>query len=205
MPSGCRFHPRCSFAAGPVPGRGRSVSRRFPSSPPPHVVRCVVRQSSSPWRARHTGRRDRPRDTDHTNARAEGTDVGNRGVLEVRDLTQGVRGPAGLLRSRHDTSVKAVDNVSFDIGAGETLGLVGETGAGKSTVGGWSSGSSPPPAARLRFRGMVAAGLWTSARPVGPSRRSGHLPESLRLVEPVDDGAGPGGRAHRRPRTVAQT
>ncbi|MGB9890210.1 MAG: ABC transporter ATP-binding protein [Anaerolineae bacterium] len=41
----------------------------------------------------------------------------------------------GVIFQRHIGDVKAVDDVSFDIYKGETLGLVGETGCGKTTVG----------------------------------------------------------------------
>jgi oligopeptide transport system ATP-binding protein len=55
-------------------------------------------------------------------------------MLEVRDLKMHFPLRAGLLR-RPAGWVKAVDGVSFSIAKGETLGLVGESGCGKTTVG----------------------------------------------------------------------
>jgi len=56
----------------------------------------------------------------------------NNNLLEVRNLKQYFDIPVGLLKSK---PLKAVDDVSFSIRKGETLGLVGESGCGKTTVG----------------------------------------------------------------------
>jgi oligopeptide transport system ATP-binding protein len=55
-------------------------------------------------------------------------------LLDVRDLKMHFPIYKGIL-GRHRGDVKAVDGVSFSIMPGETLGLVGESGCGKSTVG----------------------------------------------------------------------
>ena len=55
-------------------------------------------------------------------------------LVEVKGLKMYFPITAGLFRSKVG-DVKAVDNVSFDIFEGETLGLVGESGCGKSTCG----------------------------------------------------------------------
>jgi len=56
-------------------------------------------------------------------------------LVQVRNLKKYFPITEGSFVQRHVGDVKAVDDVSFDILKGETLGLVGETGCGKTTVG----------------------------------------------------------------------
>src|SRR5947209_8579590 len=67
-------------------------------------------------------------------------------LLEVRDIVKHF--PAGV-----GQSVKAVDGVSFDIKAGETLGLVGESGCGKSTLGRLIAQLIPPTSGSIVLEG----------------------------------------------------
>jgi peptide/nickel transport system ATP-binding protein len=55
-------------------------------------------------------------------------------LLRVSDLVKNYATKGGFLR-RAGKVVRAVDRVSFDVAAGETLGVVGESGCGKSTTG----------------------------------------------------------------------
>ncbi|MED7821062.1 ATP-binding cassette domain-containing protein, partial [Streptomyces chiangmaiensis] len=55
-------------------------------------------------------------------------------ILQVRNLVKHFPLTQGILFRKQVGAVKAVDGVSFDLHQGETLGIVGESGCGKSTV-----------------------------------------------------------------------
>jgi len=65
--------------------------------------------------------------------------------------------------------LRAVDDVSFDIGAGEVVGLVGESGSGKSTIGRMLLKLIEPTAGTVSFDGTELTAL--SARAMRPYRR----------------------------------
>ncbi|MGI9437966.1 MAG: ABC transporter ATP-binding protein [Geminicoccaceae bacterium] len=56
-------------------------------------------------------------------------------LLDVQELAVHFSMPSGGFFRTEDVLLKAVDRVSFSLGAGETLGVVGESGCGKSTLG----------------------------------------------------------------------
>ena len=56
-------------------------------------------------------------------------------LIEVNNLKKTFPGTRGVFSRTRTGDVKAIQNVSFDVNKGETLGLVGESGCGKSTIG----------------------------------------------------------------------
>lgn len=76
-------------------------------------------------------------------------------VLEVRDLVKHFpAGRKGLGFRSAKQWVRAVDGVSFDIAEGETLGLVGESGCGKSTIAKLLLRLEDPTSGEIRFGGQ---------------------------------------------------
>src|SRR6187200_673131 len=55
-------------------------------------------------------------------------------LIEVRDLVKHFPLTSGIIFRKKVGAVRAVDGVTFDVLRGETLGLVGESGCGKSTT-----------------------------------------------------------------------
>jgi oligopeptide transport system ATP-binding protein len=75
-------------------------------------------------------------------------------VLEVRDLVKHFPLTQGIVIRRQIGAVQAVDGVSFNLHRGETLGLVGESGCGKSTVAKLLMGLEKPTGGSALYNGQ---------------------------------------------------
>src|SRR5262249_46956280 len=95
------------------------------------------------------------------------TTAGRNGtLLEVKDLVKHYPVSAGFF-GREVGVVRAVDGVSFTIRQGETLGLVGESGCGKTTTGRCILQLERPTSGSIRFEGQELTTLGPEAlRPV---------------------------------------
>jgi oligopeptide/dipeptide ABC transporter ATP-binding protein len=89
-------------------------------------------------------------------------------LIEVRDLVKHFPIRAGVLQ-RQVGAVRAVDGVSFDVIRGETLGIVGESGCGKSTTARLLLRLLEPTSGVIEYEGRDIAGL--SRKQLTPMRR----------------------------------
>ena len=88
-------------------------------------------------------------------------------LVELDDLKVWFPIKSGLVLDRHVGDIKAVDGVTFSIGRGETIGLVGESGCGKSTLGRAILKLVEPTGGRILFDGEDITGFSEAAmRPV---------------------------------------
>ena len=90
-------------------------------------------------------------------------------LLRVQDLKVHFPVNEGVLRHRRMASIKAVDGVSFELNRGETFGLVGESGCGKSTTALAILRMLEPTAGRIVFDGEDLSAC--SQRQLRPVRR----------------------------------
>ncbi|MDH2428242.1 dipeptide ABC transporter ATP-binding protein [Sphaerisporangium sp. TRM90804] len=124
LPPGCPFEPRCALSIPECRAAEPAPLEVFPG----HRAACL--------RAREPGRAPRPE------ARGAAVPLAGDGpprpatpvVLEVQGLVKHYALTRGALLRRRVGTVRAVDGVDLDIREGETLGLVGESGCGKTTT-----------------------------------------------------------------------
>ncbi len=81
-------------------------------------------------------------------------------LLKVENLTKHFPIKKGILR-RQVGAVKAVDGIDFEVRRGETLGVVGESGCGKSTMGRVITRLQDPTGGQITFEGQDITRLST--------------------------------------------
>ena len=86
--------------------------------------------------------------------------LARRPLLAIQQVTQAYSLPRASLFAAPD-SFKVLDSIDFDVCAGEAVGLVGESGAGKTTLTRILTGMERPQAGSVHFEGQD---IWTGAR-----------------------------------------
>jgi peptide/nickel transport system ATP-binding protein len=143
LPPGCAFHPRCSLGSG----RPRcSAEDPAPRQVTPGVLAaCHYAEETPPVRLA-------------AEARAEQKPARGEPLLSIRDLQVHFPIRKGVLR-RTVGHVRAVDGVTLDVHAGETVSLVGESGCGKTTTGKAVMGLVGATGGQVTFEGRPVLGL----------------------------------------------
>jgi peptide/nickel transport system ATP-binding protein len=151
LPAGCIFAPRCFMAQ-------EQCGREWPppvAVAPGHLTACwrwAEVQHEPSWFVS-------PRqETARTIRRAVGAQrAAPLPLLEARGVKKYFKASGGgfpLLSRRGPSVVRAVDDISLDVGEGFTLGIVGESGCGKTTLARCICGLEEPTAGEIRLKGQ---------------------------------------------------
>ncbi|RHW37461.1 ABC transporter ATP-binding protein [Lysinibacillus yapensis] len=147
MPTGCRFHPRCPYAS--------EICRQ--EEPPlmnlgeNHYSKCWIKEKDIKKVMQNVNHNEQE-DIEIIDSPHFGKHQ-NKKILEVHGLKKYFPITKGFF-SRTVGYVRAVDGLSFDIHEGETLGLVGESGCGKSTSGRLITSLLKPTGGSVTFNGQ---------------------------------------------------
>ena len=153
MPEGCHFAPRCPWATSECTS-GEIPSIQHGPTGVDHRSKCLLPSFETDEYGTPDG-----------GVKKRGRSVGE-SLLEVDGLRKYYDQADGILDrylEREDNSVKAVDGLSFSIRRGETLGLVGESGCGKSTAGRALLQLTEPTDGRVVFAGTDLTDLGGAA------------------------------------------
>jgi oligopeptide/dipeptide ABC transporter ATP-binding protein len=140
-PVGCRFAPRCPYATDQC----RSEEPPLAGTNPEHRFAC--------WHPVDGPVRSLPEVASRPHAAADRAPVANGHLLEITDVVRAYPVTAGTILPRKVNSVKAVSGVTLHVDVGEALGLVGESGCGKTTLGKMIVGIERPDAGRITLDG----------------------------------------------------
>lgn len=164
-PTGCRFAQRCPF----VLDQCREQDPALEAAEAAHLTACwragemdrLRQEAQKPerWRETEAARiygisaEMLPASAEHGSARTNG----DAPLLEVQGLSKRYQiggGLAGLIRGQQEQTVYAVNNLSFALRRGESLGLAGESGCGKTTTGKLLVRLLDPSAGQILFDGV---------------------------------------------------
>jgi peptide/nickel transport system ATP-binding protein len=159
LPPGCRFAARCSQATD----KCRAEEPALTDATPGHAYACWHPVDGPLTTARPLAAVPRTAPARPAPERAGDAEPANAGLaavplLEVRDLVKEFPVTHGIMQRRAG-AVHAVSGVSFSVSAGETFGLVGESGCGKTTLGKLIVALERPTAGEVRLRGKTFSDL----------------------------------------------
>ena len=139
-PPGCRFAPRCSRATDQC----RAQEPPLEGANPAHLFACWHPVDGPAVQAKVFA---------DSSAAVQAVTNTNGHLLEIDNVVREYPVTAGAILQRRVNSVKAVSGVSLRVAPGETLGLVGESGCGKTTLGKLIVGIEKPDAGRIALDG----------------------------------------------------